>query len=397
MLYCHKGNTFQFTLCICLTSIFLSCSSDKSVQQSAVLSSIHATSLSNYNDQIIIAGTARDSISQIKSPFIMVYDRSLAKLSQHFFKTKTTALNPQLTQMSGDGFLLSYFRAESPSNQTEISEIHYLDGEFNTDKIVSYGNRTRVKELLINQDDSVLTLNYERATQDISLQFFLKAKPHQKLSFKVSDETNIPTALIPLYPTGFAFSGIAHGFHYPDGHDYKHPKTYAYVISTDSLGQKVHQYNHHGDGHVFINDLIQRGESLFALGTHQSTQSGMDMLLLVLDPHLNLKSDLVFPEAGIQEGFLIKAHKDSFFIAGTTENSLDHKTKSQIQCLDAQYNVKWKTTIEEEGSWKPQDFIILDDELMLLSESKDKRMAPSQSHIHTYSLNGKFLNKKKIN
>jgi len=189
---------------------------------------------------------------------------------------------------------------------------------------------------------------------------------------------------------------IAHGFHYPDGHEYKHSNTYGYIISTDSNGQQKHQYNHHGTGHVFIHDLIQNGEFIFAVGAHQSTHSGMDILLLKLDSHLKLKSEKILAEEGIQEAHLIKLKDEQIFIAGTSENMLNHKMKCHLISLDSESNIKWTSIIEDEGSCRPQDLIINENKLILLVESKASRTSDSKSLLYTFSLQGTSLQELEI-
>jgi len=134
---------------ICMSMLIQACSSDRQNIHTASLSSIHSTSLLIQNNKLLIAGTAK----------------ALTKQSQSFYKTHTTALKPQLNLISNDEFLLSSFKAESLSSQTEMSEIHFLDNNLYSNNILSYGNRTRIQDLIVDQTESIITLNYERTTQ----------------------------------------------------------------------------------------------------------------------------------------------------------------------------------------------------------------------------------------
>lgn len=387
----------KFPASILLISFLLSCSADNNNSKHvSKFSSIQATSLLTLNDQIAIAGSARDSISSIKFPFVMVFDSLLYKKSQQLFRTKTSIRNPEITQFTDVEFLFSYYRPVSLSNQEEVSEIHFLDHQLYSNRTILYGNRTRIKDLAVDENEAIITLNYERTTQEISLRYTTQSTLDEKISFSESEESNIPTALIALHPTGLAFSGIAHGFHYPDGHDYKNPKTYGFIISTDLHGHKKQVYKHQGDGHVFINDIIQANEEIFAIGTYQSSHTGMDVLMLKLDTQLKLQSETVYPQEGIQEGLLIKQYKKQLFIVGVEENLQDNKLKSRLQCLDTNLDIKWTTSIDEIGSCSPQDLIIFKDQLILLVNSTTTRTEATDSYIYIYSLQGKMLKKKKI-
>lgn len=389
----------RLLFCFSIVCIIQACFIEPSTPNLASLSHIQANSLLLHKDQLIIAGTAKDSgnLIQIKSPFVMVFDTSLIKQSQHFFKTITTALNPQIIQPTIDETLLSYYRAESLSNQTEISELIYLNDTFKLNKTLTYGNRTRIQDLILDQNESIITLNYERSTQENSLQFINNKQLRHSISFSESDETNIPTSLISLQPYGYAFSGIAHGFQYPDGHDYKNSKTYGYIIKTNSQGQETNRYTHHGDGHVFINELKQNGPSILAVGTYQSTNTGMDMMLLILNQELKLQSETVFPYAGVQEALFAAKKDNKAYIAGTSEDLVDHTMKCRLLSLDANHKVIWSLTIEESGSWTPQDMIVHNNKLILLVESKSSRIASPTSHIYIVSLTGDIHKTTKIN
>lgn len=402
--YCNSMSKFypfpRIWLTFWMFCIFFACSLEQESQHQVPFDSIRATCVISENGQYIITGTATDTTSaqpNIKSPFIMVFDSTLVKLSQYYYQTPTTSLNPKITLVSPTEYILSYYHAKSLGDQTEISQLLYLNTAFNTNKKVSYGNRTRIKDLLSHKNETLITLNYERSSQHTSIQFLQDKKLGDKISYAVSDETNIPTSMLVLENEDIIIAGIANGFHYPDGHEYKNPKAVGYIIHLDESGLEKSRYMHHGEGHVFIHDLVQHEATLHAIGTHQSEATGMDQLILSLDSDLNILTDSIFRENGVQKWLLAKRGLNHLYITGITEDLIDHTMKLQLQCVSKNHEVLWKKTIPNNGSYMPTDLIITKTHLILLVEKTTSRISPPESYIYLFSLDGNIIQKTEIN
>lgn len=399
--YCigmFKQNSF---LIACLAICFLNaCALNQESQHQFSLDSIRASCILGDQDQYIITGTAKDTSSiqkHIKSPFIMVFDSTFTKLSQHYFPTATTSLNPTLIQASPTEYLLAYYLANSLEDQTEISQLQYMDRAFTITKEFSYGNRTRIKDLLIRNNDSVITLNYERASQQTSIQLVQNKKLQDHVSYSVTDQTNIPTAITGLDEKAFVIAGIANGFHHPDGHDFKNPKATGYIIRIDENGHELNRYQHYGEGHVFLHDIVTQKDTIHVVGTHQSEGTGMDQLIISLKSDFTVLSQSIVRETGIQEWLLAKRAFAQVFLAGTKEDLNDYSMNLQLQCMNKNQDVLWKKTITDSGSYKPIDMFITKSHMILLVEKTTSRTSSPESYAYQFSLDGTLLYKIKIN
>jgi len=379
--------------------LFSSCSQSKSNFKDGDLNHEKFTSkrisdISILKNQIIIAGSANHYKEElgIQSPFISSLDNDLNIVHFEFFKTETTARNIQLVSNNKQECTLAYYAAKSIENQEEETTIYLLDENWeNTDKL-QYGYRTRIKDIVTIDNSNFVTLNYERSTQKISIKYFKHFDERHSIKISEGEETNIPTDLILLPKRQLALSGIANGFHYLDGHDYKSPAAHSFIITLDEHGNELNSYTHKSSGHSFIYDMIVNDNHIVLLGNQQNENTGMDLIFGKLDLKLNIIIEKQIYADGIQEGHSIIFADESYFLYGTTEDLNTHKMMLQLVRVDKNGEIIWERTYGKMGASNAAiDIVFFDSHLILLSQSKELRTSTKTSNIQKISLNGNVI------
>lgn len=358
-----------------------------------------ANDISTYQDQIIIATTAvpAQNVIDVKFPYLMVLDDSLNVSNSKIFDSQTTASNVCIETLSEGNCILTYYCPKSLQQLEEKTVIKKLDHNLEELNGISYGHRTRIKNI-VSTDSTVVALNYERSTKDVSIVTFSDFKEKSKTKFKEDSETTMPTDIILLPDNTMVVSGIANGFHYLDGHNYENAFSYGFAKKLGSDGRDLKNYYHRTSGHVFFNEVIYDSSGLTVVGTKQSNRTGMDILFLRLDEQLNLVWEKVFEAPGIQEGNKIISIDGYYYLLGTTENLETHKMQGCLVKANSTGKIIWKQDFGiPEASHTTVDMIYHNSGLVVLSESKEARNSNPSVQLYKISTEGEMMRELSLN
>lgn len=343
---------------------------------------------------IILCGTGKDSIlnNGIKSPFILPLSKNLEEQDHFFFPTVTTALDPRyIAKREHSTGILSYYKAINLKQQEEVSELQYVSPSFKDDRMQTFGNRTRIKALERLSEDQIIALSYERESQKISLRFIRDTEILHMRKYSEGQETNIPTDVIVTPTKHIIFSGIANGFHYRDGHNYKHPKAYSFLIKTDSTGIESKRFVYSETGHAFVNDILFDDGFIYALASVQTDSTGMDIHCLKLDNNLNLIWTKPIETSGTQESSTLLSLDQFIYIVGTSEKPNDLKSIIQLSRIDKSGVLIWTKEIGKMyHAIEAIDIVYLDNYLYIASNSKQNRTASPIINLQQVSLDGEL-------
>lgn len=363
------------------------------------LTSKTVSDLSIHKNLLVVTGTAEDSTLSpgIKSPFRLYLHPDFSEASSVFTPTETTAIQPFSFHL-GDSNIshLAYYRATSLRQQEEKSYLHYFNSERQALDLTEFGNRTRIGSIVGLDENRLIALSYERETQKMSLRFMNKQKIEHEISFAESNQTNIPTGLVVLPNKEILFSGIADGFHYPDGHNYSNPQAYGFIFKTDSEGNILNQYTHSGNGHVFIHGLHTKEDFIYAGGTYQSDSTGMDLLSIKLDQNLNPLWTRQITRDGIQEVKKILAIEQDLYLLSNDEQS-DHNMRLQLSKLNNDGELIWQKHFGEHNySYEPIDMTLFEKNLYIASNAHRSRITSPSIFLFKIDLDGVLLDEKII-
>lgn len=366
-----------------------------SIKQDDNLYNLHyrlASDLSIQDSLLILCGTAKDSHdpSSIKSPFILHFKQDLTKTDSQFFQSKTTAVHPTyMVDTEIPYALLSYYRAADLTEQEEISIIHRFDKAFQQESTFSFGYRTRIKTLKPLDQNQYVTLSYERETQSMSLHFIRNSNIESQINFEEGMETNIPTDLVVSPSKEIFFSGIANGFHYPDGHNYKQQSAYGFIIKTDSSGIETNRFIYKQTGHAFVNDIHYDEDHIYAIATVQSNSTGMDLHCIKLDKGLDQIWNIPFVEKGTQEGSKLIMLKQTVYLLGTTESGSKDKVILQVHKINKNGDLIWRKNVGQSHTFlNPADMVYWGGYLYIVSNTRKSRTAGPQILLQKISLDG---------
>lgn len=338
--------------------------------------------------QILIVGTKNGvGINKhIKSPYLMLLDEDFKTISKRIYRTETTALNPKIISSANGSKILSYYSAQSLANPTESSHVLFLNQNFKLRKDTEYGNRTRVRSLLLD-NDMLWSLNYERISRKTSLKSFNNSKQISEHIFSASEESSLPTDMVKSSDSKL-LAGIAQGFHYRDGHDYDFPRTHGFVIKVNMDGSETHRTELRGEHHLFLNDLLLRENGVVATGTEQSNKTGMDVLLVELDKELKIVNRYAYKKQGIQEGIKSRDHEGIILTLATSEDLIDHTLKVYLIKSDGGGNIIWEKELGGLGSYKPKDLLVYNNRIVVAANFKAHRNSNQEAILITVDLDG---------
>jgi len=380
---------------IVFSLLYTSCTSSVSPPTEINSTLYSASELSIFNNQLIVAGTAKATPHSIaiKSPCLMTLDSSLNMINTTLLNTETTASNIIFEPVNNEECVIAFYAAMSLENQEEQTQVKILSQDLIEKNNHRYGNRTRIKDLA-KIDSDVITLNYERTDRTMSLRSIKKFD----IRIQEGDETNIPIDMIVVPNKEIFISGIANGFHYLDGHNYEQELAYGFLRKYDLNGQELNRSNYKQSGHVFFSDMAYHKEVLSVIGSKQASRTGMDVLLLQFDNQLNILTEKSFAEVGIQEGRSIEYIDNSIYIFGSTEDLITHKMNLQLTCLTVNGTLKWQKPFgNTRRTYSAIDMILFDSNIILLSQSKENRISAHQIHVHKVTLTGDLIDEKQLN
>ncbi len=351
----------------------------------------------NQDDQITIIGT-RNGISKnngIKSPYVITFDEDFRKTYEAQFPTPTSSLNPRLLMGNGKNSILSYYRALSLYHQVEHSYLLFLDQKLNIQKETKYGHRTRINSLIYFNKDSLLAYNYERHKLNTSLSKFQDSIVGKTENFAISVKTNIPTD-IEAHNQNIFISGIADGYEYRDGHEYKAFKTRGYIILADYELKEQKRFVDTIKQNSIIQDIFFHEDELISTGSSQHQSTGIDINIKSFDNDLGINWNYIHRKKNPQKGIKTIDHKGILYVLAEDINQQTGKTNLLLLKLSKEGRLIEEISIKEEGSIRAKDFIIHNDYLIVVSNKFINRMSSPMARIQKFSLEGQLITQRII-
>ena len=349
----------------------------------------------NAQNQIEIIGVSEKSAGKkfIKAPFLSILDQDLNEISTHYFKSNTSANNPRLVNSADNQKILSFYKATSLDEQVEKTEIHYLDNEYKLLNSSSVGHKLRSKKVVVLNDIPII-LGYSR--QNLNIVIKSLSKPSFSESIGISKEPTIPSDIESLNDNELVVCGIENGFHYPDGHDYNQKSAFGFIDVLNNKGVSTKHVSAKTSQHQFFNDIEVLDSTLILTGTEQSDQTSMDLLLRRYDHKLNLMSNEIFEEEGLQIGIKTIEENGFLYTLVRSENLEENKTTIRLVKSNKDFTQVWLKEYGDETFYDPKDLLIADDKIMVISNIVNKTTKESKASLFIISLDGNLISETAI-
>ena len=352
--------------------------------------------LINEKAEVVVVGTNTgiSTTTEIKSPYISSFDSELYPISKKEYPTITTALNPKLVKLFDESHILSFYRAESLDLQTEHSHLLYLDKDLEFKNEKRFGHRTRIESLIPDGKDFI-SYQYEREKLNSSISIFRDSAAITNKKFAVSDKTNIPTDLL-IKDSSIYISGIADGFHYRDGHEYKNPNAYDYIFQLNKDLKEQNLFVAKTNQHSFANSLSIMNDHLLSTGSIQKETTGMDAKIQCFDENLNEKWSFVHRQESMQKGIKSIPQDGIIYVLCETYNKNTKRVNILLLEVDQEGIFINDIELQRDESYHPKDFVITDKYIFIAATKQSFRTTQMQSVILQLDKVGNFYKERII-
>lgn len=215
-------------------------------------------------------------------------------------------------------------------------------------------------------------------------------------TFAVTTDPTIPTDL-ELDPYGdLFFSGIANGFHYPDGYNYEQKYAFGFIAKMNANQEVTKQASKKTKQHIFFEDIELMDSTLLVTGTEQSETSSMDLLLMKYDQNLDSIASQIIIEQGIQTGVKSIVFNGYIYTLVYAEDIEDHSMKVRLVKSTKDLKTIWMKDYGDGASYKPTDLLITNNRIHIVSNIKDRITEDSRASLFVISLDGDLITQKEL-
>ncbi len=377
-MFAKVAGYFYFSIFSLFVLLHLACQEEKSEDLYFV-----PTQLEFFGDKLLAIGTSY-SHATIRYPSIAEVGKSPS-----VYRSETSARGIKLKTVAEQKQYLSYYQAKSLQQQEEHSKIFTINNQ-TLDNISSFGSRTRIIDFLPLANDTILCLNYKRATTNSSLVWLAKNRIIQEKIIEIGQETTIPKQLLQLSNSDLLILGTADGFAFKDGHSYEEEFAKGFINQTNKDGEQINQWRKSSDnGHVFFKHVIMANDFIYIVGEIQQEENGMDVFISKLNKECKLIGEYILEKT--QHQTVLDINHSSNSIELLMKDNVGKQSRVFISTFDLELNHLNSDESVIIESTDLVDAINKEDNYYVLGHQKEKRTDIPTSVILKINKEGTIL------